>query len=237
MTRRRRPHRRRPRLVAMGASASSRGLVRKENQDRVLVLGGGRLVVLADGMGGMANGAMAARLAVDAAVRDIVSSPRRPAEQALRSAFDAAQAAIAAHRKAGHRIGGTTLTVKLQRNGLVLVGHCGDSPAFLLRNGQLTRITSDHRAPSSHVLLYSINGHGEVVPDIWTRPPRTGDLFCLCSDGITDMLRESTICRILRAYQKAPPRVSACALVRAALDAGGRDNATAATVKYGQALP
>lgn len=186
------------------ASESRRGC-RATNDDVVFI--SDDLIVLADGMGGHAGGRQAAQMAVGAALARLVILT----ERSLHEAFDAANRAVREHQLAtpGHADAGCTLTIVGVREvpalGLqAIVGHAGDSPAFLVRNGDMTlltpphteaerlrrsgRITADQAAshPSRSTLRRSIGGQ-TPEPELTTLLLEDGDQLLVCSDGLLDV--------------------------------------------------
>ena len=140
---------------------------------------------------------------------------------------------------------GTTVVVLLAEDGQAHFAHVGDSRAYLYREGRLIRLTRDHTVvqqeidagrltpelarlvPHKHILTQSVGFHGPVEPDTTTRVIEPGDLFILCSDGLTDPLDDAAILEVVRS---TPPEMLADALCEAALAAGGEDNVTVVTV-------
>ena len=140
---------------------------------------------------------------------------------------------------------GTTLVVLLIEDDEAHIGHVGDSRLYLFRDDRLLRLTRDHTVvqqeidagrltpelarivPHKNILTQSIGYHGPVEPDTSTRPVEPGDIFILCSDGLTDPLddeRLAEICRDNRAEDLAE------VLVQSALEAGTEDNVTVVVV-------
>lgn len=225
---------------AYGA-ASHVGLVRDNNEDAGFC--GPYLQLVADGVGGAAAGEVAS-----ATVAYVVS-----ALTATHPAADPVQllsnAVTESHRQlrrgvADHpdRAGmATTLTAALVRDDRVTLAHVGDSRAYLLRDGRLSRLTSDHtfvqalidegrltaeRAkthPHRSVVLRSINADHSCAPDVWSIDVDPGDRLLLCSDGLTDLVDEAQVADRLSTPDQDE---AAAALVDAALRAGGRDNVT-----------
>ena len=228
------------------AGLTDPGRVRSVNQDALLDRPDLGLWVVADGMGGHSDGAYASRLLVEyldrlgqpsllgvvskrvsAVLKDV---NRRLIEEAIARDAD---------------IIGSTVVV------LVAVGdHCailwvGDSRVYRLRDETLVQLTSDHSQvqelvdqglltreqaeahPMSNVLLRAVGGDPELEVDTRVEPLRAGDRFLLCSDGLTKELSASAIAEILG---RADPATAARELVRAACEAGGRDNVTALVV-------
>jgi serine/threonine protein phosphatase PrpC len=140
---------------------------------------------------------------------------------------------------------GTTVVVLVVDRDCAHLAHVGDSRAYLFRQGRLVRLTRDHTivqqeidagrltpdlarmVPHKHILTQSVGFHGPVEPDTTTRVLEPGDLFVLCSDGLTDPLDDDAIARIIDA---TPVESLADALVREALRAGGEDNVTVVVV-------
>lgn len=140
---------------------------------------------------------------------------------------------------------GTTLVVLVIDGDQAHLAHVGDSRAYLWRNGRLTRLTRDHTVvqqeidagrltpelarllPHKHILTQSIGFHGPVEPDTTTRWVEPGDIFILCSDGMTDPLEDAEVNRIV---SNTPLDLLAPTLVEEALKAGGEDNVTVVVV-------
>jgi protein phosphatase len=141
---------------------------------------------------------------------------------------------------------GTTVCVLLVEGEQAHVAHVGDSRIYLFRAGQLSRLTRDHTVVQQEIdagrltpelarqvshrnyLTQSVGYHGPVEPDTATRLLEPGDLFLLCSDGLTDPLDDRALARICG---EAHPSDLAETLVRKALEAGGEDNITVITVR------
>ncbi len=140
---------------------------------------------------------------------------------------------------------GTTLVVLVIEGAQAHIAHVGDSRAYMWRTGRLTRLTRDHTvvqqeidagrltpelarlARHKHMLTQSVGYHGPVEPDSTTRWIEPGDVFILCSDGMTEPLEDEVIQKII---ESTPSDRLADALVEAALAAGGEDNVTVVTV-------
>ncbi len=140
---------------------------------------------------------------------------------------------------------GTTLVVLVIDGDQAHLAHVGDSRAYLFRNGRLIRLTRDHTVvqqeidagrltpelarllPHKHILTQSVGFHGPVEPDTTTRAIESGDIFMLCSDGMTDPLDDDAIEKLMT---DVPVDVLADTLVEAALRAGTEDNVTVVTV-------
>jgi protein phosphatase len=162
------------------------------------------------------------------------------------------QASIAIRRESEGRPDtrgmGTTVVVLVVEGDQAHLAHVGDSRAYLFRNGRLVRLTRDHTVvqqeidagrltpelarlvPHKHILTQSVGFHGPVEPDTTTRMLEPGDVFVLCSDGLTDPLDDDAIARIIEA---TPLDMLADTLTEEALRAGGEDNVTVIVVGVG----
>jgi PPM family protein phosphatase len=217
------------------------GRVRRRNEDGLLVDVDRHLLVVADGMGGHPAGDVASQLAIDA-VNDgldpaaLDDGSRRP--EALREAVTRAhEAIIRAAEDDPSRAGmGTTLVVAHVDEGgeLVTLAHVGDSRAYLLRDGELRPLTYDHASHGGfghRRLTQALGASPRVDPEVSEVPVRPGDRLLLCTDGLTDELREEEIVQLAE-----PPRApdeAVQALVEAALEAGGDDNITVVVAEVG----
>jgi protein phosphatase len=230
------------------ATATHVGHMREGNEDAVAPTDDGRgsgpvVVAIADGMGGHVGGEVASRLAIDTAVgppAEAVISPQHRVEAAndaiiARSAEDPSLAGM-----------GTTMTLGLfDTSGGLHIGHVGDSRMYLLRDGGLRQLTTDHtwvmemqlrgqlstdqaaNHPRRH-LLTRVLGMADVEVDHEEIELHDGDRVLLCSDGLTTMLTDQSVEGIL--VQAETPSDAVWALVEAANAAGGYDNTTVAVV-------
>lgn len=141
---------------------------------------------------------------------------------------------------------GTTLTVLLLEEETAHFGHVGDSRLYLFRDDRIKRLTRDHTVvqqeidagrltpelarivPHKNILTQSVGYHGPVEPDTSTRPVMPGDIFVLCSDGLTDPLDDEALASICRA---TPFEELAEELVQQALQNGTEDNVTVVVVR------
>jgi serine/threonine protein phosphatase PrpC len=142
---------------------------------------------------------------------------------------------------------GTTVVLGVFRPGHVFIGHVGDSRCYRLRGGELCRLTRDHtlvqeqvdaglvdprlapRLPYRNLLTRALGAEADVLPDLTEVDVLAGDLFLLCSDGLTDMLDDGQIAGLLAAG--GPLGELGRALVEAANGAGGRDNVSVLLVR------
>jgi serine/threonine protein phosphatase PrpC len=231
------------------------GQVRQENQDSSGFFPGSNLFVVADGMGGHKGGKQASELAV-ATVEERCLPSRAGADSAeevarlVEAVCDANRriVALAAQDSGLSRMGTTLVALLLDGLGRGTVVHVGDSRAFRLRGDRLERLTTDHTVvadllrnhaisedeasthPYRHVLTRALGAAADVSPDVQQFEVRSGDLYLLCSDGVSGMLSESELKGILVGHRDDPE--AACReLIAAANRAGGQDNATAIAVR------
>jgi serine/threonine protein phosphatase PrpC len=226
------------------AARSDVGLVRANNQDSAYA--GPHLLVVADGMGGHAGGDVASSVAVAtlAPLDDEAHGPDDALEE-LDRALHAAQEELLSRADADPELAGlgTTVTALLRAGSKLAMAHIGDSRAYLLRDGQLTQVTTDHtfvqhlvntgkitaeeaeHHPQRSVVMRVLGDFDmEIVPDLSVREARAGDRWMLCSDGLSGVVSAETLADTLLEVQD----VGACAdrLVQLALRGGGPDNVT-----------
>jgi PPM family protein phosphatase len=218
------------------------GLVRANNEDAVFA--SPRLAAVADGVGGAAAGEVASRAVIDALVHLDKCRLRDRLDNALAGAVTWANdrvGFIAACRPSMAGMSTTLTAVALGNDGYV-VANVGDSRTYLLRDGELTRLTRDDSFvqlmvesgeltvaealshPRRSLVLEALDGNPERRVTVTTLEARLGDRLLLCSDGLTDFVAEDAIATTL-----LEPALARCAerLVELALAAGGRDNVSA----------
>jgi protein phosphatase len=226
------------------------GRQRSENEDSLFVRA--PIFVVADGMGGAQAGEVASKAAADAFDRDL---PEGPPERFLRETIEAANRSIHELARAdASRAGmGTTITAAIvdAQTEEVAIGHVGDSRAYRLRRGRLEQLTRDHSLveemrrkgqitdaqaedhPQRSIITRALGPEPEVEVDLQTVPAAPGDVFLLCSDGLTTMVGEERIAAALGSADSMRDAVRA--LVDEANAAGGRDNITALAFRLGDA--
>jgi len=224
------------------AFRSDTGRQRNANEDSFFVRS--PIFVVADGMGGAQAGEVASKAAADAFDVDL---PEGPPEQILRETILAANRTIHELARADpSRAGmGTTLTAAIVDavGEEVAIGHVGDSRAYRLRAGKLEQLTRDHSLveemrrkgqitdaqaedhPQRSIITRALGPEPEVEPDLQTVSAVAGDVFLICSDGLTTMLGEEQIAKLLDGASSMSAAVRA--LIDEANRAGGRDNITA----------
>jgi PPM family protein phosphatase len=236
----------------MAAAVTDRGRKRSSNEDAFGVNQERGVYLVCDGMGGAAAGEIASSLAVDEAMRVLTGAAggdglpaARLAEEAIRTANEAIY--DRAERNPRLRGMGTTLVGLLTRERRVWVLNVGDSRCYRVRNQRLEQITHDHswvdeqvrmgrlteiearRSPFRNVITRALGTQKTVMPDIFELEADPGDLFMLCSDGLTRELDDDLIESMLNVDL---PVESLCArLVDAAKKAGGQDNLTCVLVR------
>ena len=218
------------------------GKLRKQNEDAAWFDEDRAVFAVADGMGGHLAGEVASRMAIEA-VQRMARENACPGIAALRETVASAHETILAHAQDHIECAGmgTTLSVLWLGVNYAYIAHVGDSRIYRLREGSLTQITQDHslveelvRAglitreqarthPRRNIITRALGTHGENEPDLLVTDVQDGDLFLLCTDGLTGMVTDAQIERILL---ESDMEAAADALLAAALDAGGRDNVT-----------
>jgi protein phosphatase len=234
-----------PRLTCFGKSDD--GLRRAENEDTFVVMPEVSLFLVADGMGGEAAGELASRFFADAAV-EIFSTTQAASEDErlnlVQRAFNLAHDRIREHvSKHPHHWGmGCTAELVSFLGDSWLLGHVGDSRTFLCRDGRLKRLTRDHsliqdqldqglitsaeakRHPLRNVVLRAVGVNDNLGVDLLNGKIEPGDIFLLCSDGLSDMVDEAAIAEVLTSPVTCAEKGEK--LVELARAAGGYDNIT-----------
>ncbi len=226
------------------------GRARSNNDDSVATDPGVALAVLADGMGGYNAGEVASNMATSFIQTELGRWLREASKQAsdaeVRRAMDIcvdnANRAIfnAANTNPQYAGMGTTLVVAVFRDDRVLLGHVGDSRCYRLRGGKLQQITRDHSllqeqidaglitpeqaafSANKNLVTRAVGVEDSVMLETHHHDVETGDVFLMCSDGLSDMLDDATIAQVLQASDSL--ETTSRALIAAANDAGGKDN-------------
>jgi serine/threonine protein phosphatase PrpC len=228
-------------LVLRAVAASDQGLVRSNNEDAVFV--GSRLLVVADGMGGLPAGELASEILVNAvAVVDDMPDTGEPLQDLIAALGTANERIEAAVKDDDARDGmGTTVTSLMLAGDRAAALNVGDSRCYLLRDGVLTQITKDdtyvqalvdqgvltpgdaRRHPQRALVTQAVQG-GPFRPAGRMVPVKAGDRFLLCSDGLSDYVEDEVIAATLRSF--ADRQVCATELIARTLEAGAPDNVT-----------
>ena len=227
--------------VGQRTGVTDTGRKRRHNEDAYVVAP--PLFAIADGMGGAQAGEIASRLAAAALEDDAGEAPS--GEARVVALIQEANRRVHKHSLDDpHASGmGTTMTVALVEDHVVWIGHVGDSRAYLLRDGGLEQLTDDHSLvaelvrsgkvsaeeaqthPQRAVITRAVGTDPDVDVDTFPIEPRAGDVFLICSDGLTDMVDDTTI-RETVARNRGDLDAAARALVALANRRGGEDNIT-----------
>jgi serine/threonine protein phosphatase PrpC len=226
--------------VAEQYAGTDTGRQRRANEDSHLARA--PLFVVADGMGGAQAGEVASRIAVESFEGGLqaTSEPEAALAQLTREAN--ARIHELSHSHAEQAGMGTTLTAAYVGERDVAIAHVGDSRAYRLRAGELLRLTEDHSLvdellrqgrltpeealehPQRSVITRALGPEGFVDVDTRSYSAQDGDVYLLCSDGLTTMVPEPLLAELLLAHESL--RDAGEALIAAANEAGGRDNIT-----------
>jgi serine/threonine protein phosphatase PrpC len=230
------------------ATRTDTGRQRNANEDSLFTQA--PLFVVADGMGGAQAGEVASKTAAESFDRELSAGPP---ERILRETIELANRTIHERAAANPDLAGmgTTITaaiVDLEAEE-VAIGHVGDSRAYRLRGGRFERLTRDHSLveemrrkgqlteaqaedhPQRSIITRALGPEPEVEVDLQTVPAQADDVFLLCSDGLTTMLGDEQIGRLLGRATSMESAVRA--LVDEANRAGGRDNITVVAFRLG----
>lgn len=198
----------------------------------------GALLAVADGVGGNAGGREAAEMTVRGVLSDYYATPETLGiATALDKVLTALNRWVIAQARGHHAMSGmaTTLSLLVLRGTHYTSAHVGDSRIYLLRNGELKQITTDHvwdRPDMCHVLKRAIGLDQQLLVDYAEGEIQAGDVFALMSDGVWERLGQRGIHEIVQLYNN--PQMAADDLVKRALAAGSQDNATALVVRIEQ---
>lgn len=230
--------------------AADTGRARSNNEDSVAVDEANALAVLADGMGGYNAGEVASNMATSFLKNELgrwlAEAAGRASDVEVRRAMDicvdnANRAIFNAANANPHYAGmGTTLVVAVFRKGQLRLGHVGDSRAYRWRAGQLAQITRDHSllqeqidaglitpeqaafSANKNLVTRAVGVEDTVLLETHLHEVHPGDVYLMCSDGLSDMLDDAMIARLLQTNDNLPE--AGQALIDAANDAGGKDN-------------
>jgi serine/threonine protein phosphatase PrpC len=227
-------------------SLTDTGRQRSNNQDSFgegRARSGARWIMVADGMGGHAGGATASRVAVET-VSTVVASSEQAPDVALRAALEAANRVVHDESQRNQALAGmgtTGVAVLFSPDGLAFVANVGDSRAYRMRGGALEQITFDHSLvaelqrrgmiteeealvhPRRNEVLRSLGVEPDVEVDLHRLDLEPGDLFLLCSDGLSGVVRDAEIAEVM--HREAPAQ-AVRTLVDFANSRGGPDNVT-----------
>lgn len=224
----------------ISAARTHIGKVRSSNQDAILVCPGKYGVYgVADGMGGHKAGDVASKIAV--AVVERALKNERPTISLLRKAIEEANEAIYEEQLANPDYSGmgTTMTVIWEDEDRVLLGHVGDSRAYRVRNNAISQVSLDHSMvaemvrrglitedearvhPYRNIITRALGTAPTINVDVKELEKAPGDLYLLCSDGLSEYVHPNRMNEVLRKYSLEN---AADVLLNLALEGGGRDN-------------
>lgn len=221
-------------FVAFGRTDVGRKRVR--NEDNFLVNNDRGLFVVADGMGGHANGELASSI--------VIETFKNIADGTLESCIKTANSTILNY-PGGHGMGSTVVAMQVT-NDHVTWSHVGDSRAYMVRDGRIRQLTKDHSANSElldagvspekvkmmgvgNIITRACGIHGKAKADTKSWVPIVGDVFLLCSDGLTNEVDDDMLLLLMTGTDD-PGKITN-EMINAANANGGRDNITAIVVK------
>jgi serine/threonine protein phosphatase PrpC len=224
--------------------ASHRGQVRERNEDSIgcRLLPDGMVAAVADGVGGRPGGALASQTTTGQILRIVEHDSPGPVADRLLAACRAANAAVrhAQREHPGCRDMATTVIAMLARGSEAALLHAGDSRCYRFRDGRLARLTRDDtvaeqmvadgtitaadaaRTPYQHVLTRAIGMDDELACTLAREEVRSGDVYLLCSDGLSNAVSDDEIAVALA--ETADDGATVDRLIAAANAAGGPDN-------------
>ncbi|MCI9247368.1 MAG: Stp1/IreP family PP2C-type Ser/Thr phosphatase [Clostridia bacterium] len=240
----------------VGFASSDIGKAREINQDYYSIPkpeDNLQLFILADGMGGYNGGEIASSLATTSAKSyiennfDKIEHSKEAILELIKNAIEYANMVVFEKSKQEPNLEGmgTTLDICFIYNNKVYVGHVGDSRIYRIRGEIIRKLTKDHsyvqqlvedgkitreeaeHHPKKNMLLKALGCTAMVEPDLRARNIETGDILLMCSDGLTNMVEEKEIYRVVREN----PETAAQVLVDLANEAGGYDNITVVIIK------
>ncbi len=239
------------------------GRARTNNEDSVSIDDSVGLAVLADGMGGYNAGEVASHMATSFVRAELgrwlreagASATDTEVRRAMDICVDNANRAIfnAANANPQYAGMGTTLVVAVLRDMRLLVGHVGDSRAYRLRAGRLQQITRDHSllqeqidaglitpeqaafSANKNLVTRAVGVEDTVLLETHLHEVQPGDVLLMCSDGLSDMLDDTSIAQVLQMHETLA--AAGTALIEAANDAGGKDNISLILVRAAGGAP
>jgi len=234
----------------IAAGLTDRGRKRSTNEDAFAISAEQSLYVVCDGMGGAAAGEVASSNAVDEMVKNLKArNAESPVVEAAEQAIHAANNVIYTLAQRDSKLNGmgTTLVALVTEENRAWVLNVGDSRGYFMRAGRLEQMTIDHslveeqvragrmsaadalRSPLRNVITRALGTQSSVTPDVFPVDTEAGDLFLLCSDGLTRELSDDMLASILA--DDLPIGELCERLIAAANDAGGGDNITCVIVR------
>lgn len=243
------------------AALTDLGCQRENNEDRysywepdsdLQFAAKGRLISVADGMGGYEGGQEASRIAIESVEEAYAQEAGTDVQSALLAGFRAAHQKIQSYAVSHPALEGmgTTCTTAALLGRMLYFAHVGDSRLYLVRDGVITRLTQDHSYvsrlvahgvisseeaefhPQRHILTAALGAGSEVEPDVPAVPVelRPGDRLVLCTDGLWGVVSDE---QIKKAVSGESPAAACRDLVKMARDRGGPDNITLQVAQIG----
>lgn len=231
------------------------GMIREMNQDNYFISDPNdeiKLFIVADGMGGYKGGEVASALAIESVksyIKNNFEETNREKEKILdliKNAIEYANMVVYERSKEVEELNGmgTTLDVVIIQSGRLYIGHVGDSRVYRLRKDFFRKLTTDHsyveqlvrqgnitkeeayNHPKKNMLTKALGCTAFVEPDVMVKGFQKDDILLMCTDGLTNMVRENKICEII----KENPENACEVLVNKANENGGQDNITAVII-------
>ena len=237
-------------VIGRSTGLSHPGRKRRHNEDAWVCAP--PLFAVADGMGGARGGEIASRVAATALGEEVNGSGEERVialiQEANRQVFERANEDSDASGM------GTTMTVALVEDGMIAIGHVGDSRAYLIRNGKLEQLTQDHSLvaelvrsgrlspeeaethPQRSVITRALGTDPDVDVDSFSIEGKPGDVFLICSDGLTSMVDDQAILEAVERHRSDLDE-AAKELVAAANRSGGEDNITVVFFEIAEERP
>lgn len=237
---------------------SDKGKIREVNEDSYNIMAGYSGVpvsfIIADGMGGHNSGEIASKAAVDFVSKYLLQFPdlfsgKEDVSDRIREVVEKAnEHVLGVSREDEANFGmGTTLVIAVVHNKKLYIAHIGDSRAYILRMGGINRITTDHsyieellrngnltmkeaeHHPQKNIITRALGCFEKVEVDTYTCNVKENDIFILCTDGLTNMVEEEEIKKIV--LENDDPDIACRKLVDRANESGGEDNITVIVFK------
>ncbi len=234
------------------------GQVRELNEDTWAKesLPNGELFLVADGMGGHRTGEVASNMATEslvAAMRELADVPT----QSLPRAMQRSNLAVFQHasRRAESRGMGTTMTAVVVDGNAAIVGHVGDSRAYLIRGSRIEQLTRDHSWVAErvrqgllseeeardhkwrNVITNALGSRPQLRLDLFGMNLLEGDIILICSDGLSNLVTEQQMLRVALEHVYDPVESVTAELVELANNAGGHDNITCVVARVKRLMP
>lgn len=237
-------------MLVEAAALTDVGRIRSANEDAYGLCPEAGFFVVCDGMGGAAAGEIASQTAVAVAIEEICRPGQTEPRSSLKQMVERVnhRVFLRSEQEPSLHGMGTTLVALLAGSDSVWIAHVGDSRCYRYRAGKLDRMTQDHSlvdeqvrlgqmtpaeaemSPFRNVITRAVGTRATVTPDIHEVPTQSGDLFLLCSDGLTKEIHEPRIAELLGGASATDLKGVCKRLIDTANAAGGGDNITVIVV-------